>query len=105
LDYDRLMRHWNSVLPDGIFAVAYEDLVMNQETATRQLIGFLGLEWDETCLDFHENERAVKTASNLQVRKPMYKDSVNKWRRYEEQLAPLVGMLEPASDKHASTSG
>ena len=94
LDYERLMAHWNGVIPNGIFGVRYEDLVTNQEPTSRQLIDFLGLDWDDACLDFHENTRVVKTASNLQVRKPMYADSIDRWRRYEEQLAPLVRMLE-----------
>ena len=94
LDYERLMVHWSSVLPNQIFAVRYEDLVANQEPTSRRLVQHLGLEWKETCLDFHENKRAVKTASNLQVRQPIYKNSVDRWRRYEKQLAPLVKMLE-----------
>ena len=94
LDYERLMRHWRGVLADEIFEVQYEELVTDQEPVSRQLIEHVGLEWDDACLDFHENKRAVKTASNLQVRKPIYKDSINRWRRYEKQLAPLVAMLE-----------
>jgi tetratricopeptide (TPR) repeat protein len=94
LDYERLMAHWDNVLVNQIFPVRYEDLVANQEPTSRRLVEQLGLEWDEACLDFYENKRAVKTASNLQVRKPIYKDSINRWRRYEKQLAPLVKMLE-----------
>ena len=94
LDYERLMRHWRGVVADEIFEVQYEELVTDQEPVSRQLIEHVGLEWDDTCLDFHENKRVVKTASNLQVRKPIYKNSINRWRRYEKQLAPLVAMLE-----------
>ena len=94
LDYERLMRHWRGVLADEIFEVQYEELVTDQEPISRQLIEHVGLEWDNTCLDFHENKRAVKTASNLQVRRPIYNNSIDRWRRYEKQLAPLVAMLE-----------
>ena len=88
------MVHWRNLLPSDIFEVQYEELVMNQELGSRQLIEYLGLEWDETCLDFHKNKRPVKTASNLQVRKPMYKSSINRWQRYEQHLTQLIAILK-----------
>jgi len=94
IDYERLMAHWRSLFPDEIFDVQYEELVMNQETVSRQLIEHLGLEWDEKCLEFDKNKRAVRTASNLQVRKPIYKSSINRWKRYEKQLGPLLEILK-----------
>jgi Sulfotransferase family len=93
LDYERLMAHWRSLFPSEIFEVKYEALVMNQESVSRQLIDYLGLEWDDRCLEFYKNKRAVRTASNLQVRKPMYNNSINRWQRYEEQLKPLIAIL------------
>ena len=94
LDYERLMAHWCSLFPDEIFDVQYEELVANQETVSRQLIEHLGLEWDEKCLEFDKNKRAIRTASNLQVRKPIYKNSINRWKRYEKQLGPLIEILK-----------
>ena len=96
LDYQRLMSHWQNLFPGEIFTVQYEELVMNQETVSKQLIDYLGLEWDEKCLDFHNNERDVRTISNLQVRKPMYKNSMNRWKHYEKHLQPLREVLQQA---------
>ena len=96
LDYQRLMSHWQALFPGEIFTVQYEDLVTDQEAVSKQLVDYIGLDWDEKCLDFHNNERAVMTASNIQVRQPMYKDSINRWQRYEEHLQPLIEMLPPA---------
>src|SRR5208283_4743952 len=69
--YQRLMAHWRDVLPGGFLEIRYEDLVADQEAVTRQLVAFCGLEWDERCLAFHENPRAVQTASAVQVRQPI----------------------------------
>jgi len=95
-DYQRLMTHWENIFPGEIFAVRYEELVEDQERVSKQLIDYLGLEWDEKCLDFHNNERNVMTPSNLQVRQPMYKNSINRWKRYEDHLQPLIDVLQPA---------
>ena len=93
LDYTRLMSHWRSLFKSEILDVQYEELVMNQEIVSRQLIEYLGLEWDENCLDFHNNKRAVRTTSNLQVRQPIYRNSINRWNRYEKHLDPLLKIL------------
>ena len=66
------MRHWRKVLPLEIHEVVYEELVVDQERKSRELVAFCGLEWDPTCLDFHADERAVATASQWQVRQPIY---------------------------------
>jgi len=94
LDYQRLMTHWQDIFPGEIFTVQYEELVMGQEAVSRQLIDYLGLDWDEKCLDFHNNERDVRTISNMQVRQPMYKNSMNRWKHYEKQLQPLIEVLQ-----------
>ncbi len=86
----RLYRHWRAVLPAGsILEVPYEELVSNQEAWTRTLLDFLGLEWDERCLQFHKTQRAVVTASYWQVRQPLYGDSVQRWRKYSKFIGPL----------------
>jgi hypothetical protein len=82
------------VLPAGAFLdVQYEDIVADQETQARRLIEYCGLEWNDACLDFHKNKRAVRTASVAQVRQPIYKSSVERWRPYEKFLGPLFDAL------------
>ncbi len=92
--YERLMAHWKQTLDLPIFDIRYEDLVENQETKSREMIEFIGLEWDEACLKFHENKRIGRTASYDQVRQPIYKGSVARWRNYESHLEPLRKALE-----------
>ncbi len=94
LDYQRLMSHWQNLFPGEIFTVRYEELVVDQERVSKQLIDYLGLEWDEKCIDFHNNERNVMSPSNIQVRQPMYKRSMNKWKNYERHIQPLINMLQ-----------
>lgn len=93
LAYDQLMRHWNQVLPGVIHTVRYEQLVGDIERQTRALVGVCDLDWQSQCLSFHENKEASTTASASQIRRPVYKSSIGKWRNYEQQLAPLAKML------------
>jgi tetratricopeptide (TPR) repeat protein len=89
-EHRRIMRHWRAVLPPGtILDVPYEDLVADQEGWTRKILDFLGLEWDERVLNFHETKREVATASFWQVRQRMFKNSVQRWRNYEKFIGPL----------------
>ncbi len=95
--YERLMAHWRSVLPPARFAeVDYETLVAEPEAETRRLIDFLGLPWDDACLAPENNARSVKTASVWQARQPVYKTSVERWRRYEPWLGELRELLPEA---------
>jgi len=96
-DYTRLMAHWREVLDMEMFEVEYEQLVADQEGRTRALIAHMGLEWNDACLRFHENRRVTPTASNDQVRRPMYKTSVERWRKYEKHVGPLVEALGDAA--------
>jgi len=91
--YQKLMAHWKQVLAAPIYELNYEDLVMNQETETRKLVEFCGMDWDDACLDFHKTERTIATASHDQVRQPMYARSVGRWRAYEKHLEPLITSL------------
>jgi tetratricopeptide (TPR) repeat protein len=94
VNYARLMEHWSNVLPEGAFLdVQYEDLVANKEAQTRRLIEYCGLEWNDACLESHKTERSIKTASISQVRQPVYTSSVERWRRYEKHLQPLLEVL------------
>jgi tetratricopeptide (TPR) repeat protein len=89
-EHRRLVGHWRSVLPAGtLLVVPYAELVDDQERWTRKILDFVGLEWDERCLDFHTAERPVLTASFWQVRQKMYTRSVGRWRRYEKYIGPL----------------
>ncbi|PAY20393.1 hypothetical protein CKO51_06025 [Rhodopirellula sp. SM50] len=89
-NYRRLMAHWERVLPIKIHSNDYESLVADPETHSRELIRHCGLQWDDACLQFHSNDRAVHTPSKWQVRQPMYRSSVEKWRRFEKHLAPIA---------------
>lgn len=94
-NYLRLMAHWRAVLPAECFIeVEYEALTNDQEGWSRHLIEFLGLEWDERCLEFYKTERKVGTASNWQARQKIYHTSKARWRNYEQHVAPLLDLLE-----------
>jgi tetratricopeptide (TPR) repeat protein len=94
LAYLDLMRHWHDLFPGRIFDLEYEDLTNNLEKEAARLIDYCGLGWDDACLDFHKNVRAVRTASLAQVRKPIYTSSVAFWCNYQEQMKPLRVLLE-----------
>jgi tetratricopeptide (TPR) repeat protein len=100
--YARLMDHWQRVLPDGaMLDVEYESLVADNEVQARRLIEFCGLEWDDACLDFFKNDRSIRTASVIQVRQPIYRTSLERWKRYRKHLGPLLDALgdcAPVSD-------
>jgi len=94
-EYLRLMRHWRSTLSkDAILDVPYEGLVNDQEAWSRKMLEFVGLPWDRRCLDFHETERIVITASKWQVRQKITNSSVLRWRNYERFLGPLLRLAE-----------
>jgi tetratricopeptide (TPR) repeat protein len=94
-EHRRLMAHWRSVLPEGaMLEVPYEELVADQETWTRRIVDFIGVEWDARCLEFHVTKRPVATASFWQVRQKMYKSSLARWRNYEKFLGPLLGLRD-----------
>lgn len=92
--YASLMDHWQNVAPGGIYDIQYEDLVSDTETQVRHLLAACDLPFDPACLSFHKTKRQVKTVSVSQVRKPIYRDSVRLWQRYEKQLSPLRAELE-----------
>ena len=92
--YDQIMEHWRAVLPVPIYEVDYEKLTQNPEVETRKLIDFCGLPWDDQCLAFYENNTAVRTASRIQVREPIYQSSIGRWKNYAKELEPLKGAIE-----------
>ena len=92
--FDRLMALWREALPGRIFELSYEALVADQEGETRKLLAHCGLEWSERCLDFHALGGAVSTPSAAQVRRPIYRDSVARWRAHAAVLAPVRAFFE-----------
>ena len=93
-----LMQHWHKVFPGRIFDNHYEVLVEQQEEQCRKLIAHIGLRWDNACLNFTENDRAVTTMSRWQVRQPIYKTSMKRWKSYEKHIGPLISALGPLAD-------
>jgi len=93
--YAQLMEHWKEILPDQILEVEYENVVDDVETQARRIIDFLGLEWEEECLQFYKHKRSVNTASFVQVRQPIYKSSIGRHERYGDFLNPLIEALQP----------
>ena len=94
--YDDLMKHWQTVFPGTVLDVSYEELVDDQERVSRAIIGHCGLDWEPACLEFDRNTAPVATASAAQVREPIYRSALARWRRFETQLAPLIGRLQKA---------
>ena len=92
--YLGLMDYWHNLFPGKIYDISYEDLTSNQEKETRNLLKYCDLDWDENCLNFYTNTRAVKTASAVQVRNKMYQGSSDVWRQYSEHLKPLLDALQ-----------
>jgi tetratricopeptide (TPR) repeat protein len=94
--YVELMEHWRTVLPAGrVLDIQYEDLIADFEPQARRVVEYCGLAWHKNCLAFHKTDRPVRTASATQVRKPIYKTSIGRWRVYGEHLAPLLKALGP----------
>jgi len=96
--YEQVMSHWRDVLPIQMYDVQYEELIEDQERISRELIDTIGLDWDDRCLAFHETKRAVRTASNWQVRQPMYKTARKRWKNYEKNLTQLKADLQYVED-------
>jgi tetratricopeptide (TPR) repeat protein len=91
--FDRLMSHWQNTFPGRILEMQYEALVDSQETSSRQLLEFCGLPWNDACLRFEDNPAPVNTASAVQVRGPIYRTALKRWKKYEPQLGDLIHLL------------
>ena len=99
-DYVALMAHFDAVLPGRIHRVIYERMVEDTEHEVRRLLDYCGLPFEDACLRFYENDRAVRTASSEQVRQPIFRDAVDQWRNYEAWLQPLRTALGPVLDAY-----
>jgi tetratricopeptide (TPR) repeat protein len=97
LSYRDLMEHWHHAIPGWIYNLDYQQLVTEPEVQTQQLLDYCELSFHEDCLNFHRTDRVVKTVSAAQVRKPMYKDSIQSWKHYESQLTSLIDLLNQPS--------
>ena len=97
--YMRLMKHWHEVLPKGtILDLPYEDMIADTENQSKRVLEFVNLPWDSDCLEFYKNDRLVKTASVAQVRKPIYKTSVARWKHFARHLKPLYELVKEFRD-------
>ncbi len=93
-EYQRIMEHWRKVLPAPLLEVDYEETVADLEGVARKLVTWCGLAWEPGCLEFHQAQRPVRTASSVQVRQPLFQTSLGRWRHYEQALASLFAELE-----------
>ena len=91
-EYERLWSHWREVVPLPVYVLQYEELVADFEGVVRELVEFCGLSWNESCLNFFSTKRRVKTASQWQVRQPIYSSSVQRWRNYATHLGPIAAL-------------
>jgi hypothetical protein len=91
-----LMAHFDEILPGRVHRVIYEDMVENTEIEVRRLLDYCGLPFEQACLTFHENDRAVRTISSEQVRQPIFRQGLEQWRHFEAWLDPLKAALGPA---------
>ncbi len=88
------MDHWRKVLPAPLLEVDYEETVADLETVARRLVAWCGLEWEPNCLEFHQAKRPIRSASVVQVRQPVFRTSVGRWKHYEHALGSLFSQLE-----------
>lgn len=93
--YRGIMAYWHEVLPGTVLHVRHESILADPETEVRKLVAACGLDWDDACLRFHETNRPVRTASSSQVRRPLFKSSIARWKPYEKHLTPLFEALGP----------
>jgi hypothetical protein len=104
-DYVEMMAHFDRVLPNRIHRVIYESVVENTETEVRRLLAYCSLPFEEQCLRFYENERAVRTPSSEQVRQPIFQEALEHWRNYEPWLGPLKEALGPVLSDYPDVPG
>ena len=92
--YEVLMEHWQRVLPTGVMLdLRYEDIIAGLDREARKIVAHCGLDWDNRCLSFYETHRPIRTSSALEVRQPIYRSSIGRWRAYEAWLEPLIEAL------------
>lgn len=91
--YAELMEHWKGLFPDRILTVRYEDLIEAQRENTAKMLTFCGLSWQEQCMEFHRVERLARTASDFQIKQPLYRSGMNRWHPYARHLGEVADIL------------
>jgi|TARA_B110000503_G_scaffold55580_1_gene89231 tetratricopeptide (TPR) repeat protein len=99
-DYVELMDHWDKVLPGKVLRVQYEDVVEDLDTQVRRILDYCGLDFEDSCISFHETKRSVRTPSSEQVRQPIYQSGVDQWKNFEANLEPLKKALGPVLKRY-----
>jgi len=99
-DYVELMDHWDKVLPGQVLRVQYEEVVADLDTQVRRILDYCGLEFEESCINFHETDRSVRTPSSEQVRQPIYQSGIEQWKNFESNLDPLKQALGPILERY-----
>lgn len=94
--YVEIMNHWDAVLPGFVLRVQHEDVINDLEGQVKRMLEFCGLPFEQSCIDFHKTKRTIKTPSSEQVRQPIFRDSMQQWKHYEEHLSPLKNILAGA---------
>ncbi|MBV1906029.1 MAG: sulfotransferase [Pseudomonadales bacterium] len=97
LQFDLLMQHWHKLFGERIHQVSYETLVETPEAISRKVFKYCGLAWEADCLNFHQGKSAVSTASTAQIRQPIYRSAVDSWKKYEQELAPIIDRLQSSA--------
>jgi tetratricopeptide (TPR) repeat protein len=105
LQYQRMMDHWHEVLPGRVLTVQHEEVVRDLDTQVRRILDYCELPFEDACLNYHETDRPIRTASSEQVRRPVYTDSLGFWRHYEAHIGELVEVLEPVLERYAAYLG
>ncbi len=101
--YNQFMEHWRNVVPNPIMKIQYEELVDNPESMSRKIIEHIGLNWDPNCLNLRDKNHFSRTASNLQIRKGIYKSSVKRWQKYEKYIGELREGLQDGNERAEKT--
>ena len=99
-DYVELMDHWDKVLPGQVLRVQYEEVVADLDTQVRRILDYCGLEFEDSCINFHETDRSVRTPSSEQVRQPIYQSGIEQWKNFESNLDPLKQALGPILERY-----
>jgi hypothetical protein len=94
--YVEIMNHWEAVLPGFVLRVQHEDVINDLEGQVKRMLDFCKLPFEQSCVDFHKTKRTIKTPSSEQVRQPIFRDSMQQWKHYEEHLSPLKTILAGA---------
>jgi hypothetical protein len=105
LQYQRMMDYWHELLPGRVLTVQYEEVIGDFEPQVRRLLEFCGLPWEDACLQFHETDRPVRTASSEQVRQPLSDAAMGRWRNYEKHLGDLIEVLAPILPRYVKYGG